>query len=322
MKKNVFQKIFSFLKSVKLAVILIIYITVTSTLATLIPQGNEIAFYKQVYNPFVSWLILSTGLHSFFNSFLFLMPVVLFIINLTVCTSTRFVRELFNKQKKRFGPDIIHIGIFILIVSSFITFFLKQEKFFYLDEGEQITVLDKYTVTLKSFKELRYPDGRPKEWISDVSIKENGEEILSSFNIEVNKPLELDGISLYQYSYYNLSYLILESNEGKNFKLPEGHPIPDGTNKLFFKKALDTGYQKKNKVIIIQERENNQVIRQNEYQIGEYIGDYLIKGAPNNLISGLQIVYDPGFLPVIISFIIILAGFIITLIQKIGDKKL
>ncbi|GAH46418.1 unnamed protein product, partial [marine sediment metagenome] len=42
----------------------------------------------------------------------------------------------------------------------------------------------------------------------------------------------------------------------------------------------------------------------------------------NNFLSGLQVVADPGFIPIIISFIIILTGLIIVLIQKIGDNKL
>ena len=134
-------------KSVKLAVSLISYIIVTSILATLIPQGKELAFYYSNYPSVISCLILNTQLNNFFYSFLFIVPLLLFFINLTVCMLNRLIRELKKKRKKRLGPDLIHLGLLVLIISGIITYAGRQEGFTYL-AGLRIQPL--YDITIIS----------------------------------------------------------------------------------------------------------------------------------------------------------------------------
>ena len=235
---------------------------------------------------------------------------------------SRFIRELLHKQKKRFGPDIIHLGILLFIVGALLTFFIRQEQFFYMDQGEEVMLAQKYILTLSSFKQIKYPDGRPKKWISEVSVKENDKEIFSSFSIEVNKPLEIDGMSVYQASFYDQQYLVLEDTTGKNIQLPEGHPVPGGLNNLFFVKTEDNQFGEKKDRVMFEQWEDNNLVQRYEYSIGSHIGNYVIKDKIISTLSGLQVVVDPGFLPIIISSIAITAGLALTFIQKIRDKKL
>jgi cytochrome c biogenesis protein len=75
------NQVYSFLKSIKLAVVLILVITGMSLLSTLIPQGKDLSFYYHSYPPFITWLILTTRFNNFFRSFLFIAPSAIFFVN-------------------------------------------------------------------------------------------------------------------------------------------------------------------------------------------------------------------------------------------------
>jgi cytochrome c biogenesis protein ResB len=56
-------------------------------------------------------------------------------------------------------------------------------------------------LVLDDFESVQYENGRPRDWISYLTIK-NGDEILfDSAPLRVNHPIALDGFSLYQISY-------------------------------------------------------------------------------------------------------------------------
>jgi len=193
--------IFIFFRSVKLALVLILFITLTSLISTFIPQNKEISFYIRTYSPIMSWLILNTGFNSFFRSFIFTLPSVLFFINLSVCTFDRLKGRIQRKAKKRFGPDILHLGLLILIIGGMITFFGRSEAFVRMKEGEKISFSGGYTLTLTDFEFLQYENGRPKDWISTVILEKDSKIIKDSYSIEVNKLLIGGNKKIFQISY-------------------------------------------------------------------------------------------------------------------------
>ncbi len=65
-------RILSFFKSVRLAIVLILYLAIASILATLIPQGKDPAVYYSMYPAFVAAAVIFAQFHRFFQSFLFL----------------------------------------------------------------------------------------------------------------------------------------------------------------------------------------------------------------------------------------------------------
>jgi cytochrome c biogenesis protein ResB len=160
--------LFKFFRSVKLAIVLILIITFTSIISTFIPQNKEILFYMETYRKFTSWFILTSGFNSFFKSYIFIVPSVLFFLNLSVCTFDRLKGRIKRKAKNRFGPDILHVGLLILIIGGMITFMGRTEAFVRMEEGEVISLTGGYTLTLKDFDFLKYENGRPKDWISTV----------------------------------------------------------------------------------------------------------------------------------------------------------
>ena len=65
------SSLYRFFKSVRLAIVLILLITVLSLLSTLVPQGREDAFYKENYSPALYGLITTLDFNRYFNSVLF-----------------------------------------------------------------------------------------------------------------------------------------------------------------------------------------------------------------------------------------------------------
>lgn len=316
------QSLYHFFKSAKLAVVLLIVIAIASILATLIPQNRELQFYYHTYPPAFTWLVLNTQFNIFFRSFFFLTTIVLFTVNLSVCAIDRIVKEFRNKRRKRFGPDFIHIGLLILLAGAIVTFSGRREVFRFMANGDSLTLAGNFRIELKSFEFLTYDNGRPKDWISTVDVYHDDERIIDSFPIEVNKPLKVGRIEAFQSSYADEPRITLVAADGTVKKM--------GPNKI-----VDTG----NEVLVLYGIGNDadnpsQLAAQIEiWRDGEVTGseivvkDSQIAGLKVERIevlpvTGLTFVLDPGFLPVLIGFILCIFGLILTYYQKIGDKEI
>ena len=78
-----------FLSSVKLAIVLIILLTVASIVGTLIPQGRSLAEYSARYGS-LSGLFMALRLTRLYQSAWYLALLLLFAANTIVCTISRF----------------------------------------------------------------------------------------------------------------------------------------------------------------------------------------------------------------------------------------
>ena len=316
------QKLFLFFKSVKLAVVLLIFITVTSVLATLIPQAKELAFYYHTYPQFLASLIVNLQLDNYFRSFLFIVAAVLFFVNLGVCAVERLVREFTGRRKKRFGPDLIHVGLLILIIGSLVTFVARREGSMYLAAGDEVKLPSGHMLRLESFEFLTYDDGKPKDWISTVDVFKDDELVIDSFPIEVNKPLRVGRIDLFQSSYAEEARVQFTDPSGRRVSVSQGKPLetpeavyafsgifsdsdaPDGTA-AYFEKYVN--------------RENVGTVR---VIPDDEIDGWVVGALGVFNVTGLQAVIDPGFVPVLIGLIMTALGLTITYLQKIGDKEI
>jgi hypothetical protein len=309
------KKICTFLISIKLTVIILTLIIITSLIATLIPQGKDMVFYKTAFPPFISWCILSMGFHHFFTSFFFIAALLFFSLHLFSCMVYRIRREIKQKRKKGFGPDIIHFGILLFIAGALLTFFMRKEESFFLAEKEYRLINNTYQVTLDSFEKIYYPDGRIKDWISTVTITEKNTPVVSSFPIEVNKSLEFRGLSIRQAAVNTRKYIALEDKNGKIIYLPEGHSLPGSMNGLKFLKIEDD--TKRGDLVVMEQWKDEKFFASYKYPLQSRIGSYTLINIVTETLSGLQVVSDPGFIPIVISFFIIMIGLSFTFIQKI-----
>lgn len=131
---------------------------------------------------------------------------------------------LFFSQKgkwTRFGVYVVHSSILIILIGAIIgsarvaNSILKNPLYAFkgganIPETQQTDVVYSYltqkplnlgfTVRCDSFYIEYYPNGMPKDYVSHVTVLENGQEVLKKV-IEVNEPLIYKGITFYQSSY-------------------------------------------------------------------------------------------------------------------------
>lgn len=110
----------------------------------------------------------------------------------------------------RFGVYITHISIIIIFLGAIVGNVLGFKGFVNIVEGESVTTVatrggsDRqelgFAVRCDDFRVDLYPNGQPKEYASDLTVLENGVEVVRK-TIEVNDPLRHKGIWFYQSSY-------------------------------------------------------------------------------------------------------------------------
>ncbi len=302
--------------------VLILYITATSILASLVPQGRELAFYYHTYPQPLAFLIEKTGFDHFFTSILFLAPAALFFVNLLVCTVDRLTRELKKKTKRRFGPDLIHVGLLVLVIGSVISFTGKKEGFVYLGEGDQVTLPGEYVLTLESFDFQIYEDGRPKDWISTVEVRKNGEKLVDSYPIEVNNPLKVGNIKIYQSSYSREEQLVLTTPDGEERQVRARQPIMTEEAAYLFRGFTRDSETGEIEHAVVEKWQNQKVTDTLQVSEGGTFDGFTVENLSVRQVTGLQAKIDPGFIPVLIALIIAGCGLGWTYIQKARENEL
>jgi cytochrome c biogenesis protein ResB len=303
-------------KSVRLTVVLLLVITALSLLATLVPQGRPDAWYKARYSPALYHLITAVRLESFFSSVFFLVPVFLFTVNLGVCAVDRVVRREKSKAKRRHGPDLIHVGLLVLIAAALVTALGRHEKTWPLAIGEEAAITPSYTLRLLSFQFLKYPDGAPKEWISTVAVTREGREEVASFPIEVNSPLRLKGVSVYQASWDSEGILDLEQGDGEKVTATTGQGFQQGDSFWYFAEVRPAGA---GWTAVFEEYKGQDLSSTRVLGLGDAIGPFTVRGISQRELTGLKVVHDPGLLPFLVALAMVLAGLGLTFIQRRGD---
>jgi len=313
------ESVYNFFRSVKLAIVLILFITFTSLISTFIPQGKGPEFYSDVYPLFASRLIILSGFDNFFNSIIFLVSAGLFFINLSVCTFHRIKTRFKNKSKKRFGPDILHMGLLIMIIGGVITFSGRDEGFTLMKVGDHVTIPGGFTITLTDFVFLKYEDGSPKDWISTVNVKKGDKVIHEAYPIEVNRPLKAGNVKLYQSTYEINSFILVTDPEGTVYKLSTGQMIPVKDEGYILKNVYSDRADPSKSIAHFDHWKDHEIVNHLDYSISQSIDVYTITSMENSMSTGLQIVRDPGYYPILAGLLLLMSGLFITYFQKIYE---
>jgi cytochrome c biogenesis protein len=88
------DRVWNFFISVKLAIITLIILSVTSIIGTIIEQNQPPEKYHQIYEDWAFALMDRLTLFDMYHSWWFLLLLVLFTVNLTCCTLDRFPKML------------------------------------------------------------------------------------------------------------------------------------------------------------------------------------------------------------------------------------
>jgi len=313
------KAVYSFFKSVRLTIVLILVIAALSLLASLVPQRRPDAWYRSHYSPFVSALIRLAALPRFFSSAGFLVPALLLTLNLGVCAVDRVVRRVKNKSTPRYGPDLIHLGLLILIAGGVVTALGRQETTWSLAVGEDAALNSTYALHLLSLQYLKYDNGAPKEWTSTVRITREGNIEIPSFPIRVNQPLRLKGLSVYQTAWELQGILDLKDADGQEVTATTGQGFPLGQSFWYFaeaQKARDAW----SIVAVEYEGKEMKPVSTRELRAGDTLGPYTVLGITAREITGLKAVKDPGFAPFLAALVIIAVGLAVTFVQKNASR--
>lgn len=238
--------------------------------------------------------------------------------------------ELFFAEKgkwSRTGVYIVHISILFIFAGATIGHFFgfkgsvmlpelqsTQKVFGYKNSGAMDLGFE---LRCNSFGIEFYENGMPKEYRSNLSVIENGEEVLNR-DIEVNGPLSYKGFTFYQSSYQGYQDFLLNVKETDNGEA-QTFSMPFQKKRMWQEKDLQFG-------IINAEAIGQRMVRaklwfkagENPATI-EWLPDNssltIIGGSKKYTVSvkqmyatGLQVAKDPGVWIVYIGCAIMLVG--------------
>lgn len=311
------QQFLKFFRSIRLAVVLIAIIIVFALLSTLVPQGRSDGEYRELFSSFVYSLITMTDINNYTKSLLFWVPLVLFILNLGVCTIDRIAKRMKNKAPRHIGPDLIHVGLLILCVGGITTAAARREQDFKMVPGDRMQLAGGYTMSLTNFEFIKYPDGRPKAWISTVDLEKDGKLVKKGYKIEVNRPLAVGQLKVYQMNYGSKGGMDLVDDKGHSVKLELGQGLELEDTVVGMVGGRQNEGPNGGTVANMEQWRGETHVADFDVVQGDRLGDYTIQSiSPVVEYTGLRAASDPGFILVLVALILASAGLAMTGIHK------
>ncbi len=324
-----FDRLYDALRSIKLAVALLVLLALFAIVGGIIPQEKAIDYYLTKFPGTGAHIILGMGIDHIFSSIEFLIVAAVFAMNLTVCTLHRLANE-FTKpfRKRRHGPDLLHLGLIILLFGGIMTARTRTESVINLRKGESADLPDGSKISLVDLAYEQYPDGRPKSFASVVTMSRaprSGEHAdaaattaadssLAQRTIKVNAPLRGKGFSIYQQNWHAEQQAELSDAMGLRFRLDPGMKEEFSDGFALFMAKGQTPETANDAIFLLEKGGVRTVVKAS---IGQPVGPFTFSGLINESISGLAIVTDKGYPYVAAGFILVMLGVFITYIRKL-----
>jgi cytochrome c biogenesis protein ResB len=190
-----------------------------------------------------------------------------------------------------------------------------------MSEGDTATIPGGYTMSLLSFEFLTYENGVPKDWISTVSVTKDGTTVVEEFAIEVNRPLKVGNVKLYQSSYSAENFVTLTDMAGSRYEVrTETNRIIPAEKGAYIFRGVES-VPGNAKMGVFDTWFDDEITGRLRLGLDEKLGAYTISGIFSDMSTGLQMVIDPGYTVVFIALFVIMIGLGMTYIQKIGDNQ-
>ena len=123
-----------FFASIKLVIWLLAIITLFSAIGTFIPQNEEAAFYINKYGHAGYAALSKTGLNRIYGSWWFILFLILFSLNLSVCLLNRFFLKRLS-----LGSTVSHLSVLIILLGALIGMTQGQKGLIRISEGEEVS---------------------------------------------------------------------------------------------------------------------------------------------------------------------------------------
>lgn len=374
------RKVLNFLGSAKLGIALFFLIAIFSILGTIVPQGQPQQFYILKYGENLGRLMILFQLDDVYHSLWYVALLLLFLLNLVICSYNRYpivlrlyrknpeevdINKLPNSLQKKvqaepnliidnlkkqgfkealrtfekgillyknsyswgyFAFYLVHFSMILIVVGAMVGAIWGFRGNLALIKGEvvnQVSLFRKehpvfldFSVRLNQFIIELYPNGMPKEYISNVTIIDQNKEFDAL--IKVNAPLNYKSITFYQASYEEVPRLELEvlfNGKKQRIFLDQTFPVTIEDRVTIFLEAymehpnflvakfllLDLKEEKEQTIIAIKDRPV-------EFKTTEGRGTLILKGMEKDYLSILQVKRDPGVWIVYAGFVMMILG--------------
>jgi cytochrome c biogenesis protein len=269
------SKIWGFLTSLKLVVILLLILSALSIAGTVIEQNKPLQEYYRVYQPGTVALFSKLGLFDMYHSWWFVSCLSLLALSITACTMDRYQGIMTGMRKRNLILDeklskslqnittiryalpldtveknileragknfsrrplltvtqdgehhyffekgkysrlaffVTHLSILIIFLGGMAGSFFGYKGYINILEGETVSQVEtrsgkieplNFQIKCNTFHAEFYPSGAPMDYRSDLSIVQDGREVIRK-TIRVNDPLTFAGVTFYQASYGGL----------------------------------------------------------------------------------------------------------------------
>lgn len=239
-------------------------------------------------------------------------------------------------EKGRWGPlmvYVVHVSVLVILLGALMGSILGFKGFMNLPEGEtskEVVLSDRnqtielpFQVRCDEFEVSYYDTGMPKEFRSDLTIIDNGKEVLKQA-LRVNDPLTYRGVTFYQSSYGStlkeaeVDFLDRQTGQTHHLVLALNQPamLPGTTDRVEIMNYQEDLSRFGPAVAVVLTREGHSeptgswiLIKVPEFH-GNRIDKYQIKVMKTTVVdyTGLQVKEDPGVWMVWIGFSVMLTG--------------
>ena len=198
------KKIFRFLKGMPFSFILLGIISAACVLGSVIPQGQNAAYYMDLYGARRGGLIMALSLDRVFSCAWFIALAALLCFNLILCSISRVKGVVTAWKRTRsigiWGSWVTHLGILLLILSFALSQYTSGEEEIYGIPGSTQPLGDTgLSVTIDSFEVKLRDDFTVEQYVAGLTVR-NGKGESISGEASVNHPLKAFGFSFYQNS--------------------------------------------------------------------------------------------------------------------------
>jgi len=138
------NRIYGFFSSVKLAIVLLLAIAITSIAGTIIEQQKDPEQYLREYGETLYRIFDFLGFTDVYHSWWYILLLVLLAVNLVVCSVERFPKILkFYKELRKNVPQKFDFSVKVKLPAEKVYEFLKQEleKLGYKTEGKKFQLI-------------------------------------------------------------------------------------------------------------------------------------------------------------------------------------
>ena len=194
------------LSSMRVGVVLLAVVASLSTVGVLIGQGLPEASYSERFGPALGRFVVNSGLSSVFVTWYFLLSVWTLTLSVASCTFRRILRLARSVEGGRRAPAAVgslvtHFSLMLIVAGGLVTALtgFRRVDSRFLGSGDTSHVPEgDFTLEVLEARTEFSEGGKLSEYVSVVRVLEDGESA-GIHRIEVNHPLTVNGVGVYQY---------------------------------------------------------------------------------------------------------------------------